>query len=54
MCGNCLNETQCNHINGSCMNGCDPGWEGDLCGNGKSRLKTIFPKYHKELDRYET
>lgn len=34
-CGNCLESEQCNHINGICMNGCDSGYQGFLCIEGK-------------------
>ena len=37
-CGNCLNSEQCHHINGTCMNGCDRGYEGLYCTEGKSLL----------------
>ena len=30
-CGKCLNNEQCHHINGSCLNGCNPGYHGINC-----------------------
>lgn len=30
-CGNCLAKEQCHHINGTCMNGCDRGYQGSKC-----------------------
>lgn len=30
-CGNCKNNEQCHHVNGSCMNGCDSGFYGTKC-----------------------
>lgn len=30
-CGKCAHDEQCHHINGSCMNGCDPGYYGPQC-----------------------
>lgn len=30
-CGNCLNGEQCNHVNGTCPNGCDAGYCSDRC-----------------------
>nr|XP_022299957.1 receptor-type tyrosine-protein phosphatase T-like isoform X2 [Crassostrea virginica] len=30
-CGSCINNTQCHHINGSCLQGCGPGHLGDKC-----------------------
>ena len=34
-CGNCLNTDGCDHINGSCITGCAPGYVGDLCKTRK-------------------
>ena len=34
-CGNCRESSQCHHINGSCLNGCDPGFQGEKCNMGK-------------------
>lgn len=31
ICGNCLNESDCSNINGTCFTGCNAGYEGDLC-----------------------
>lgn len=33
-CGNCLHSVQCNHINGTCMDGCDSGFQGSKCTEG--------------------
>ena len=30
-CGNCLNMDNCDNINGTCLNGCSPGYFGHLC-----------------------
>ncbi|XP_056003602.1 multiple epidermal growth factor-like domains protein 10 [Ostrea edulis] len=30
-CGSCLDNKQCHHINGSCLQGCDAGFQGELC-----------------------
>ncbi|XP_062612923.1 receptor-type tyrosine-protein phosphatase epsilon-like isoform X2 [Saccostrea cucullata] len=30
-CGNCLDELQCHHINGTCLNGCSSGYKDELC-----------------------
>ena len=35
VCGHCLDEQTCDHTNGTCLNGCDPGYFGDLCITGK-------------------
>ncbi|XP_061180691.1 multiple epidermal growth factor-like domains protein 10 [Saccostrea echinata] len=31
ICGNCSDGEQCDHVNGSCPNGCDFGSQGDIC-----------------------
>ena len=33
-CGNCMNNETCFYINGSCLAGCDPGYEGEKCNIG--------------------
>lgn len=43
-CGRCLNESHCFHINGSCLTGCDAGYEGDAC---KTRTYCIKKKVKK-------
>lgn len=35
-CGHCLGSEQCHHINGTCMNGCASGYEGELCRKGNT------------------
>lgn len=35
-CGYCFESEQCNHINGTCMNGCDSGYQGVLCTESKA------------------
>lgn len=39
VCGNCINEEPCYHINGTCLNGCAPGYKGDQCSK---RVYLIF------------
>ena len=34
VCGKCLNDGQCHHINGSCLYGCNPGYYGIDCREG--------------------
>ena len=33
-CGNCVNDEQCHHINGTCLNGCKLGYKGQQCKQG--------------------
>ena len=37
-CGKCLRGEKCHHINGTCMNGCDPGYYGTFCTKGISNI----------------
>lgn len=34
ICGQCLSEQQCNHINGTCTIGCETGYYSDHCKKG--------------------
>ena len=34
-CGNCLNNALCDSTSGICMTGCDDGWMGDYCTEGR-------------------
>ena len=47
VCGNCLNLKQCNHINGSCMEGCDPGFQGEKCVRGTFTNLVFLHIYYK-------
>lgn len=40
-CGHCLDINQCSIINGTCLTGCDPGYEGSLC----KKRELSFTKY---------
>ena len=33
-CGHCVALKQCHHVNGSCLNGCDRGYQGIKCKKG--------------------
>lgn len=33
-CGACINNTPCHHFNGSCLQGCGPGYKEQKCDNG--------------------
>lgn len=33
-CGKCKGGSRCHHVNGSCFNGCSPGYNGTLCMDG--------------------
>lgn len=34
-CGHCLESEPCDYVNGSCPRGCQDGFKGDRCSNGK-------------------
>lgn len=34
-CGHCLNEAACHHINGTCDEECNPGYQEPYCKDGK-------------------
>ena len=36
ICGHCLNQTDCFHENGTCLNGCSAGYLGNLCKKGNT------------------
>ena len=43
-CGNCSGGVQCNHVTGTCPNGCDAGIYGDKCDLGNVQIKFSFNK----------
>lgn len=42
-CGNCSDGETCQHVNGSCLHGCDAGVSGEQCNDGNN-IKTFFKK----------
>ena len=41
VCGVCFNNESCNIVNGSCPDGCGPGYHGDGCDLGKTIILNI-------------
>lgn len=41
-CGKCLGVGQCNHIDGTCKNGCEIGYSGSKCTEGKHIVITFY------------
>ena len=37
-CGHCHNTTNCNHVNGSCLDECQPGYTGSQCKTSRLRV----------------
>lgn len=37
-CGHCKDVTQCFHVNGTCLTGCKPGYQDELCRTGEKVL----------------
>nr|XP_022304632.1 multiple epidermal growth factor-like domains protein 10 isoform X4 [Crassostrea virginica] len=31
VCGQCIDQSECHHVNGTCLNGCRPGYKGNHC-----------------------
>ena len=42
-CGYCHAEDTCYHVNGTCLLGCEPGYQGDLCKTRKKIIILIVP-----------
>ena len=36
-CGKCVKGDNCHHVNGTCLNGCDPGYQGLNCTEGNQQ-----------------
>ena len=51
LCGSCINFKQCHHINGTCLNGCDRGFQGEKCKEGISTSMTYTIRFLKYLQR---
>lgn len=47
-CGNCRDLNLCLHINGTCLNGCDAGYQGYLC---KTRIYFIQKFIYQCIDK---
>lgn len=45
--GHCRDDTICNHVTGLCDKGCDAGWTGFLCNQGKKTPRKRLIKYTK-------
>ena len=41
LCGRCLNGEQCDHVDGSCPNGCGKGAYGDKCDKGLGNVHMV-------------
>lgn len=37
-CGNCLKDTICHHVNGTCLEGCAAGYKTQTCKTGKTKF----------------
>ena len=46
-CGHCINDESCFHTNGSCLNGCDPGFTGNICQTSRyhKKRKVVLNQY---------
>lgn len=42
-CGHCFNMAQCDHVNGTCLQGCEAGFLGQMCDQGQWHvIKELF------------
>ena len=53
-CGHCRDSKPCHHINGSCVNGCAPGFKGSQCVEGKQLFPTKMFYIYMSNDAFET
>lgn len=46
-CGHCINDESCFHTKGSCLNGCDPGFTGNICQTSRyhKKRKVVLNQY---------
>lgn len=49
-CGQCVNKTQCDHVIGTCPQGCEVGYKGQICDQGQ--LHVIRDIFETSLDIY--
>ena len=47
-CGTCRGGVQCDHVTGTCPNGCYPGMYGNECDRGNFRITFAFSKKKKK------
>lgn len=40
--GHCRDNSTCNHVTGQCDEGCDPGWTGTRCDDGRFNIFSIY------------
>ena len=48
-CGFCADLSYCNHVNGTCLSGCDAGYNGNLCRHGNQNTKILHIILNKIL-----
>ena len=48
-CGNCSGGVQCNHVTGTCPNGCNAGIYGDKCDVGNLKIDLFFFLFNKKI-----
>lgn len=51
-CGHCYGNSACNHVNGSCPNGCASGWTGPVCNESERIMFFFFKQYLQCLHAY--
>ena len=49
-CGHCTDMTQCHHVTGTCLEGCNPGYMGNDCMQGMD-IRLSIKKFKFDKDR---
>lgn len=52
-CGRCVGEKQCHHTNGTCLNGCNVGYQGLNCTEGNLYLNLILIHIFAMMEQFE-
>ena len=53
-CGSCFGEKQCHHTNGTCLNGCNAGYQGLNCTEGNFYFNLIMINIFVMVGEFET
>ena len=53
-CGWCVGEKQCHHTNGTCLNGCNAGYQGLNCTEGNFYFNLIMINIFVMVGEFET
>ena len=48
-CGHCLNPGECYHVNGTCVEGCEAGYQGNLCETSPYSIFSLSLKRFRDF-----